>query len=226
MAKFESRSYSGKTLRPKPDVYFDEDQSLFIIATAWGAPESASQAISIITDYFATAHDDLEITSPFPLQSCLTPTENYLRVAALLTNESLYREANAEEYQNGLEILALYYTERECAFIQVGQPSCILSRKGQHLFPLSSQMDLAMEVGAEQTASPLPGNLLGLDPSAYIEVKSFRPRPGDELFFISRSELSGRLFSLPEKERNLDRMTEVLAQDDEDQPFWLGHLKL
>ncbi len=224
---FDSRSYGGKYFRPSPDIHLDEGLPLLIISTPWGASNGSQKVFDRMLEYLQLAQKDEEITSPFPRQTCLGSVANNLRIATLLANAALYKEENQTEYSSGAELFACYKEDNEFTWIQVGQPNIVLCREGETPMPLGSFPDLVLDFERQETRlSPLPSNLIGIENSLNLNISSFRPNKGDKILLISRSRVPGTLFSLENKDINLDLVSRTLAKDREDQPFWLGLIEI
>lgn len=222
----QDRSFSGKTIRPSPEVRIEDDGSFGVIATPWGPRSTVKRVTEALSDFILSAKTDMENTSPFQVLTCLSPLANTLRAGIMLANDIIYREENKSEYQSGVELLVFTRNSTEIAFVQIGQPHVILnrtSRPGSPMIPIGVQLDLSMEwsVG-KKILSPLPHDLLGLYTTSNFQVMMFRPMPGDELIFLSRTELPPSLLQTPPSERTLESLSRILAKDDPDQPFWLG----
>jgi hypothetical protein len=219
----ESRSFSGKMMRPAPEVHIESDGSFGAIVTPWGARSSVKRTIETLSDFILSAKNDMEATSPFQKLTCLSGPANTLRAAVMLTNDILYREENKNEYLGGIELLAFSQTGHEISFVQVGQPQILLHRKNTPLILIGPQFDLSIEWSrATKPAPPLPQNILGLHRTSNFSVTSFKPLPGDEFLLISRSRLPAAILQLPSAKINVDEVSRILAADDPDQPFWVG----
>jgi hypothetical protein len=230
---FSDRSFSGSgspkgsAFRPSPEVKFEEDGSFGAIVTPWGSRACAKRVIDTLSDFILSAKNDIESTSPFQLMTCLSPTGNNLRTAVMLANDVLYREENKSDYQAGVELFAFSRTSNEFSFAQIGHPQVLLHRKSTPLRLLGSQLDLAFEWStAKRLFAPLPHNLLGLHSTSNFQVVSFRPIPGDELIFLSRTYCPATLLQQTGSEINLDDLSRLLAKDNSEQPFWLGRYQL
>lgn len=225
--RFEERPYAGKNFRPRPEIHLDESASLLIVATPWGARQSARTAIERMTDYLAFAREDREATSPFERLSCLSTQANNLRTAALLANEALYREDNKQEYRSGVELFAATVDESELVWLQAGNPQLLLGRPGRTLRPLGAQVDLAFDMSeGRELLPPLPSTLLGLDSSINLTLNSFRAQPGDRVVLLSHSYLPESLFAAKESETTLEAISRNLARIYPDLAFWLGILSV
>jgi hypothetical protein len=220
----QERSYSGQLFRPRPEIHTDNDR-LLILATPWGPRSSAKKAIQVITDHFHATQQDHEATSPFHKLSCLSPLANNLRVAVKMANDLIYNEDNKNEYVSGLELLVIARNQYEMACVQIGMPMVLLDRPYRALTPLCVQSDLATEFSfGSRLLAPLPHQLLGSESSSDFSVFSFRPAEQDRLVLISRSSLPASVYALHAGSRNLDNISQLLANDDSDLPFWAGVL--
>lgn len=225
--RFEERSYSGKIFRPRPEVYFSEENRLLIVATPWGARSSAKKVVQIIVEYFTSALQDMEATSPFERLSCLSPLANNLRIGALLANDRLFREENKSEYVAGVELFAASLERNDIEWLQIGHPNVLLGKKGKGLIPLGSHVDLALDIASgTKSLSPLPSQLLGLDFTCNLIIGSFRPQTGDKLILVSRSAMTEKLYLLSEQEWSLNHMSQALAENHADLAFWSGVLHI
>jgi hypothetical protein len=225
--KIQHRSYRGKVLKPSPLVHQEDDDSLLLIITSWGQSSVAERAKEIVTDFILSSRNDQEATSPFQKMTCLTPLANNVRVAMMLLNDTLYREENREEYNEGIEIVICARHENEITLAQVGQPYVFLSRKGFPLQPLTVGGDLNTELSeAPELLAPLPHSLLGLYSTSNFIIQSFRHNPGDELLFLSRSYFPQEFLTLESGQRNLDSLSRVLSSEHPDIPFWVGLSRL
>lgn len=223
MSGILERSYAGRLFRPKPEIFIEEDGSFGIVATPWGPRSGARRAIETMKDYVLSARQDMEATSPFQKLTCLSPLANTLRVAVMLANDSLYREENKSEYISGSELLVFAHQTGELAFAQVGHPNLFLARPSFPWIPLTVQPDLATELAEPgEVRAPLPQNVVGLHTTTNLNVGSFKTQPGDRLVFISHSQPSHPVFNTPFEKTDLDQVTETLARQHPDLPFWLG----
>lgn len=223
----EERSYSGRLFRPKPAIHTQEDGQLIIVATPWGAKSGGEKTIQSMQEFFLSSRDDQEVTSPFEKLTCLSATANNLRAAVMLTNDVIYQEENRNEYKTGLELFAMARTDREVAWVQIGQPQVFLDREGFPIIPMAGQSDLALDLSAsESLLPPLPVHLLGVASTSNFGVYSFRPQPGDRLILLSRTLVPPKFFHLSRRERNTNDITRTLAAADPHSPFWLALLPL
>jgi hypothetical protein len=225
--KFEERPYSGKTFRPRPEIFIDPQSHLVVVATPWGPREAARKVIDRIGDYLSLAREDREATSPIERLSCLSTQANNLRIAALLANEALYRDDNRSEYRSGVELFAAMLEENEFVWVQAGNPQILLGRRGRNLLPLGSQVDLSFDLSTGSEILPaLPGHLLGLDNTLNLSINSFRARAGDRVVLLSHSYPAHSVYTMKDSEASLDSISRSLALAHPDLAFWLGILSI
>ena len=227
MAKISERSYSGKFFRPKPEVHCEEDGSLTIIATPWGNRSGAQKVISTIKDFFLSAIEDNDNTSPFEVLTYLSPTANNLRVSVMLANDSLYLEDNRNEYSSGVELIVIAKSENEIAYTCIGMPHIFIDRKGFPPLPLATGMDLALDISHKgHLLPPLPNDILGLASTSNFSVHSARVQKGDRFIAISRTTLPATFYDLPHEQRQLNTIAEAFSKSDAESPFWIGLIDL
>ncbi|XGC81278.1 hypothetical protein ACES2L_02125 [Bdellovibrio bacteriovorus] len=219
--KLQERSYSTKILRPKPLIYQEDDGSLIVIATSWGQPEHAQRALDEVVKYVRAAQSDVEVTSPFEFLSCLTDEINYVRTGILIANDLLYRGENKMEYFSGVEILAIFKRGTQVAWAQVGAPTLMIQRKNRSLQALSIGNDLSSEF-PDLNLPPLPAQLLGLEPTCYIQCGHTHVVEGDQLVLLASSNVATSLWSKEYQEADLSTITTRMIQEDPEAPFWLG----
>lgn len=223
--KFLERSYGGKIFRPRPKIEFNPEHKYLLVATPWGTVASADRVISSIRDYYLSARSDIESTSPFEKQTCLSPMANDLRIGVKLANDAIYNEDNREEYQAGFELFSLVSDGTEVSWTQLGMPAVFLDRPNSPLIPLGGTQDLSTEFSpASHSFPPLPSKLLGLENTTDFEMHTHRLNKGESLILLSRSFIPQGFFELSFGERNLETISKVCANDNEGLPFWAGVL--
>jgi hypothetical protein len=224
--EFSSRPFRNTSVRPQPEIHFDERTGLLIIATPWGPRDAARLVVERMLDYLQMANADNEATSPFERLASLSNGANNLRTAAILANESLFREHNRESYKAGVEVVACAFTENELVWMQVGAPQILLCRSKGHPVPLGGTTDLAFDMSDGQNLlPPLPGAMLGLDSSIHATLGSFRLQAGDTLLLVSHSMLPRSLYDLTASQLNLETIARNFTQSENEAGFWLGLLK-
>lgn len=224
--KMQDRSYSTKIIRPKPLVHQQDDGGLIVVATSWGKTEHAQRALDEVVKYVNSAQADVEVTSPFDFLTALTDEVNYLRTALLITNDMLYRGENKSEYFSGVEILALFKRGSQVAWAHVGNPSVLIQRHGQRLQPLSMGLDLSAELSeGDSILPPLPAQLLGMDPTCYIQCGHTRVSEGDKLVLLGSASIATALWTETHG-ADMGTLTQRMIQESPETPFWLGLVQL
>ncbi|WP_413943925.1 hypothetical protein [Bdellovibrio sp. HCB-162] len=224
--KLQERSYSTKIIRPKPLIHQEDDGSLIVIATSWGQPEHAQRALDEVVKYVSAAKSDVEVTSPFEFLTCLSDEVNYVRTGILIANDILYRGENKMEYFSGVELLALFKRGTQVAWAQVGSPSLFIQRQNQSLQPLSIGLDLSSELRGDETLPPLPSQLLGLDPTCYVQCGHTHVDDNDQLVLLASTAIASSLWGKDPKETELSKITNRMIQDSPEAPFWLGLVEI
>ena len=219
--KIQERSYSTKILRPKPLIHREDDGSLIVVATSWGQPEHAQRALDEVVKYVGAAKADVEVTSPFEFLTCLTDEVNYVRTGILIANDLLYRGENRTEYFSGVELMAIFKRGSQLAWAHVGCPSLFIQRRNQRLQPLSVGLDLSSESESSQLP-PLPAQLLGLDPTCYIQCGHTAVQTGDRLVLLASSRVATTLWTREGNTLDMSAVTTGMIQESPDSPFWLG----
>lgn len=224
--KFQERSFIGSQAHwPKPEVLFDENEKLLTIITPWGSRGTTKKITQTMIDYFVSSKTDHEATMPFARLTNISDVANNLRIAVLLANETIINEENRDEYTFGAEVISASFENEEFTWVGVGGPHVLLARDGLGFLPISVSNNLSSEFSTrENFLAPLPKNIIGIDTSPHIEVKSFRPREGDKIFFMSHSWIPSEIFTLNEQQRSLDIMAKILA-NFRDTPFWIAELE-
>lgn len=221
--KIQDRSYSTKVFRPKPLIHREDDGSLIVIATSWGQPEQAERAKDEVVKYVSAAKSDVEVTSPFEFLTALSDEVNYVRTALLIANDILYRGENRNEYFSGVELLALFKRGPQVAWAQVGCPSLFIRRSQQGLQPLSIGRDLSAEMSrGHEILPPLPSQLLGLDPTCYVQCGHTYVAEEDQLVLLASSSVSTSLWTHNSEDLQLSSLTQRMIQENPESAFWLG----
>lgn len=219
---FDQRSYNGKTFRPKPEVLFDPDQKLLLVATSWGSKSSAKKSIDHLRELYLNAQSDTEVTSPFEYLNCLSSEANYLRRAIMMTNDLLYQEENRDEYTTGIELFAMVRVENFLVWTQIGQPQILITRSStKELLHFGAPTDLQIKSNRENL-DPLPTQMLGLASTSHFFLNSIQVRDGDSLIAIARTSLPRSIYNA--QLLDLQLATKILVEDSEIEPFWIGQL--
>lgn len=223
--QLQERSYGGKLFRPRPEIFVSDDKKLFVLATPWG-PRKMAQAF---IEKLSTELQDLTIDPDrtffsLPLDT-LSEQENRLRLALLSIHEDLREDFNSEDLTSGLEIFCLFREEKRVSWFQIGSPFVAILR-GSQCLPLCHPLDLSFDHSTTTTLPPLPKELYGLSQHLSMMHGNFLQKRGDQLLFIARSYVPYETFQLPSREMSLEKLTQILSQENVDQPFWLGLLEV
>ncbi len=222
---FNERSYGGKLFRPRPEVYISDDKKLFIVATPWGQRRIAQVFVERVTSELQDFSVDPDHTVFSMPSDTLSEKENRLRLVLLSLHEDLREEFNSEALTSGLEILCILKDENKISWFKVGAPFLAVLRATQ-ILPLHHPVDLSFDHSTTETLPPLPKQLYGLSQQSSLEHGNLMHREGDRLLMVARSYVPFSTLLIKPDEMNLDNITLSLANDNEDQPFWLGLLEL
>lgn len=223
--RLKERSYSGRSARPKPIVREEFGGEFWVIATPWGTPDAGNSVVEEIVKYVSATRGDVEVTSPFEFMSCFTNEANALRVAALLSNERLYRGENKIEYTSLVEVVALWKTDRQMSWLQCGSSQIFMKKPGQDLYPISVFNDQTRDVlGIDSEASPLPSAGLGIESSCPLSVGSCVMEEEDQIILLCSSKIPRDFWQLTDSEIDLQKIVNKIGPQMDEQPFWLGLL--
>lgn len=222
--KLLERSYSSKIMRPKPLIHREDDGSLIVVATSWGQPEHAQRAMDEVVKYVGAAKADVEVTSPFEFLTCLSDEVNYVRTGILIANDILYRGENRTEYFSGVELMAVFKRGPQVAWAHVGCPSLFIQRRSRSLQPLSIGLDMSSEMPSG--LPPMPSQLLGLDPTCFVQCGHTHVNDGDRLVLLASSNIATSLWTRAGDSLDLGSITTGLIQEDPNNPFWLGVVEI
>ncbi len=220
-----TRPYGGKLFRPLPEVHISEDQNLVIVATPWGQTAIAKDFINGVTTIWRDSARDIDRAKGYAHDDGLSPLEHLFKMAVLAVHEDLKDKYNEEELSAGLEVLCILRTQHKIAWFQVGAPALVLVRD-QALTPLFHPVDFSHDFSTpELLLPPLPKDLLGVQQQVNLTVGGLKLHKGDRFLMVSRSSIPSRFFqTLDPQSLTLDAATEIFAQDNENQPFWMGLL--
>lgn len=221
---FSERSYGGKKFRPNTQVFYEKSNNLLLCITPWGQANIAEKVAESVQNFITIANEDKEVTIPYARKENLHQMGNILRTAIIMASEKIYNQYNKEEYSCGFEIFAAIQDGPQWIYVSCGQPSLILFRKGLGILPLSQSIDLNVLTLKSSLTDPLPNQLLGLGQHPPIQYGNIRLKNSDRLALVSRTVLPSRLFQQAENGFNESQISELLAQDNQDMPFWLGFI--
>lgn len=224
--KLEERSYGGKKFRPNTVVFHEKTNNLTLCVTPWGRTEVAEKVIENIRNFIAVAADDEELTVPYARKENLHQFGNMLRMAIIMASEKIHNQFNKEEYTAGFEIFAALQEGPQWIYVSCGQPSVTLFRKNKSALSLSQNVDLNILTQRVPSSDPLPNQLLGLGQHPPITYGNVRLQPGDRVALVSRTYLPNEFFRLDEQSFNQQEISETLANDSQETPFWLGFINV
>lgn len=225
--KLSERSYNSKIKRPKPITRVSENEDTLIVATAWGDVEPVAKLLDDVLTYITSLKSDIEVTSPFEFLECYPSAVNYVRTAIMMMNENLYRGYNTAEYRCGVEVSILHKDADILAWAHVGSPMVISKMKNQSPLVLSHHSDLSAELSGDALSlSPLPTQLVGVEPACDIRVGHLPLAHLDQMLLISSPHQAN--FSMLNKysRMQLSEVTDALVASDSESAFWLGLVDL
>lgn len=220
--KISERSYGGKKFRPNTEVDFESSNNLLLCVTSWGQKEISTRVTESIKSFISMSGDDTERTMLYAKKDTLNRMGNALRMAVISASEKIYKEFNQDEYTSGFEIFAAIQEGPQWIYVSCGQPSLVLCRKSMGIIPLFQSIDLNVINPQSSILNPLPNHLLGLGQHPPIHYGNIRLKKNDRLALISRTYLPNSFFKMPVSDFNSDNISQSLANDQLDTPFWLG----
>jgi hypothetical protein len=218
---FEDRFFSGKLIRPRPLVYVDPNHNYLVILTAWGSTDSLNQILDNIKLHLQSVKQDDELTTPFQNILSLSNEANDLRVTTLMTNDLVFRSLNQDKYNVVVETCLINLKSKHVAWSQMGGPHLFLKKRNEGPQPISC----FPESRTDLIGFPVPVHFLGSEPTISPRNGDLYLDKGDEIILLSSSYIPTSIWSL-KSESNLADWTESLTSQSEEQPFWLGRLKL
>ena len=208
MSLFKEQSYRGSLFIPHPEVFVDEIEGDLIVATSWGSSRTAKLVIEKIRNACSNQLNSLSLPQR-------------LRKAALLANHFLYEEENAKEYRSGVELFLAKKEKGKLMWLQIGHPVLYLDRKNQSLTQLGKTSGLSQLEGEKQLHY-LPKNILGGFAEPDIHFGDFSIKKEDRIFLINRAFIPESVQSLSYEQRSLESISQFLAKENEDMPFWIA----
>ena len=224
--KLVHRSYSGKTFRPQPEIFTDDDLNFFAILTPWGPQHQTKNMLKSLFENYKNLYSDQELTLAIPRLKSLSQEENRLRITVLNFNYQAYSKLNAKSKSLfGYELICGVRHETKILFVQVGHPYIYLDRPEIPLQPLGHVLDLSGGFSEIQNnLPPLPSQLLGIYPDTHFSVFTVPIKKEDRFLFLSRALIPSRLPETSRPERTLESLSLSFSQNDPDMPFWIGFL--
>lgn len=218
------RSYSGRFFRPQPELCSLPESQTHLCVTSWGHPDAGKKVADDVKNFLTMSHGDHEVTVPYPKKSMMSSHGNLLRMGIILASEKVQKSFNESEDSAGFEMLAVSLMNNQLVYVSCGQPNLLFCRPSQGLFQLTVNHDLNFQNAQMDFQSPLPSQLLGIGQHPPLAFGNQRIEPGDFCIIISRSCLPPRLFATEPKQLDLTTVSDILASDNPDIPFWLSFL--
>ena len=194
--------------------------------TPWNTDlETAQKVMQVFENIYKPLASDADSTRPFQQMLSLSPDENNVRTAVCQLNDYIFNQYNQEELTLGFELFLAIKTVGEIIFAQVGHPQIYLSRQNFSLQPIGSSLTFSTSYSqSSHSLAPLPQTVLGLFPDIPIWIHSLKIHPQDQFILLSRNFIPGHFFS--DKQKSLNSLSQILAQDNDSEPFWIGQLQL
>ena len=146
-------------------------------------------------------------------------------MSVILSSEKIFRKFNKTEYTSGFEIFAASVKNDQFVYVSCGQPNLIFCKKGIGAFPLVVNHDLNFQTAPMDFQSPLPSQLLGIGQHPPLNIGNQKVEPGDFCIAVSRSYVPPELFAADVNSLDLSSVSQILANENPDVPFWLGILR-
>lgn len=216
--KIEERNYSTKVIKPKPVVFHSPDFNLVVVMTCWGDSAFKDRIFDEIQKFVFAAEGDIEVTSPFEMNTYLSRDCNFLRMGTLLINDLIYRGENRDTYQSCYELLILYRKDKKVCWSQVGTPNIYLFK--EHLTPLSVSLPLNHSVTTQ--ALSLPQQYLGTELHCYFQLGEITVDSSQKLLLFNESILHKDIWALSADEFTMERALKSQIQFDPESPFWMA----
>jgi hypothetical protein len=213
------RSYSGRSLRPRPHLEEEKTTGTLIVATSWGGPELAVSVTEFIRDQLAL-NAQPEATRFGAFATDLGDDVDRLRASLVLANERVFQKENSTEWTAAVEVALLSVQRSTLNWAQIGSPHLLLqTNKG--LQPLASTPDWSWQL---QQEAPLVAKGLGLERTCYPSCGSYRFSKDEKVILISRAAVPASVYTLTLPD--LNHVARAMVEDQPEVPFWLGVLEL
>ena len=216
--KFQERNYSTSVIKPKPVVFQSPDLNMIVVMTSWGDSGFKDRIFDEIQKFVFAAEGDVEVTSPFEMNTYLSRDCNFLRMCTLLINDLVYRGENRDFYKSCYELTILYKKDRKVSWVQVGTPNLFLFK--ERLIPLS----VAVPLSHSQTANalPLPQQYLGTELHCHFQLGEITVDSSQKILLFSESCLYKDIWAASRDEFNMDHLLKTQIQLDPESPFCMA----
>lgn len=215
---FHERNYSTSVIKPKPVVFQSPDLNMIVVMTCWGESGFKDRIFDEIQKFVFAAEGDVEVTSPFEMNTYLSRDCNFLRMCTLLVNDLIYRGENRDAYKSCYELTILYRKGKKLSWVQVGTPNLFLFK--DRLIPLSVAVPLSHSPVAG--ALPLPQQYLGTEMHCHFQLGEIGIDSNQKLLLFNESCLYKDIWALERKDFTMDQLLKNQIQLDPDSPFWMA----
>jgi hypothetical protein len=216
--KIQERNYSTSVIKPRPVVFQSPDLNMIVVMTSWGESNFKDRIFEEIQKFVFAAEGDVEVTSPFEMNTYLSRDCNFLRMCTLLINDLVYRGENRDSYKSCYELTILYKKDRKLSWVQVGTPNLFLFN--DRLIPLSVAVPLSQSESAGALA--LPQQYLGTEMHCHFQLGEITVDSSQKVLLFSESCLYKDIWALPATDFTMDHLLKSQIQLDPDSPFWMA----
>lgn len=216
--KLQERNYSTGVIKPKPVVFQSPDLNMIVVMTCWGDGGFKDKIFEEIQKFVFAAEGDVEVTSPFEMNTYLSRDCNFLRMCTLLINDLVYRGENRDSYKSCYELTILYRKGKKFSWVQVGTPNLFLFR--DRLIPLSVAVPLSQSQSLATLA--LPQQYLGTELHCHFQLGEVIVDSTQKVLLFSESCLYKDIWALQGGDFNMDQLVKNQIQLDPESPFWMA----
>ncbi|MBL7545711.1 MAG: hypothetical protein JNL11_17965 [Bdellovibrionaceae bacterium] len=216
--KFKERNYSTQIIRPKPTILKSSELDLLVIMTCWGESTFKDRVFEEIQKFVFAAEGDVEVTSPFEMNTYLSRDCNFLRMCALLINDLIYRGENRDVFTSCYELTILFRKKKKLSWVQVGSPNLYLYH--DRLIPLSVAVP-SIHSSSENTLA-LPQQYLGTEMHCHFQLGEVTVDPSQKLLLCTESSLHKDTWSIKKDDFTIENAFKNQIQLDPDSPFWMA----
>lgn len=222
---FKQHSYFKKNHRiPKPEILSLEGEKLFLLAIPWGNRDHTKEYLEKLSNFYISAKEDNEATSPFPKFPYFSSNLNNLQVAIQLCNQNFKNEINNEEYVSGFELVACYRDQNELGWVSFGGPSILLGKSNNDIRILEAGSNWAQ---AELAYTPsLPKDMIGLQSHINLNIRSIPWKAGDKLLFYYSNQLSPLQIKHDSDTLSLENIIDANFTNKKECYYWIAQLQI
>lgn len=216
--QLSSKSYSSKVHRPSPIEWVDQELRIGLVFTPWIEKEKAQAVFSLGQEILKSGRED-DVTQMRTLSGVIHPEIASLKASLVGMHEYIYTNFNTTDLDFCGEAVAFSWDkDGHFYYAKVGQPHLFVTQNSE-LHPLCYQPDLSSHL---QINSPLVFEGLGLTKGIVVQTGEWMLQRNQSVILCSRSHVPT---SCLVNFQSMSDFARVLAQSDEDRPFWVGELK-